>query len=66
MKTFPFELRLGQETNNPLMDLAIPMGQKDHSNEVMEMVKRHGKLYAQPNKLLDQAQKQYEKHANKT
>jgi hypothetical protein len=33
------------------------MGQKDHSKEAMEMVKGHEKLYAQPNKLLEQAKK---------
>jgi ribosomal protein S21 len=32
----------------------------------MEMVKGHEELYAQPNTLLEQALKQYEKHVNKT
>jgi hypothetical protein len=39
-----FELTLGKEARKP-MDLAIPMEQKDHSKEVMEMVKGHEKLY---------------------
>jgi hypothetical protein len=30
------------------------------------MVKRHEEKYAQAKKLLEQAQKRYEKHANKT
>jgi hypothetical protein len=39
------------------MDLAIPMGQKDHSKEAMEMVKRRKEKYARGKKLLEQAQK---------
>jgi hypothetical protein len=39
-----FKLTLGKKTKKP-MDLSIPMGQKNHSKEVMEMVKGHGKLY---------------------
>ncbi len=42
-----FELTLGKETRKP-MDLAIPMGRKDHSKEVVEMVKGHEKLYDTP------------------
>ncbi len=48
----PFELALGKEARKP-MDLSIPMGHNDHSNEVMEMVKRHEKKYAQAKKLLE-------------
>jgi hypothetical protein len=40
-----FELTLGKEVRKP-MDLAIPMGQRDHSKEVVEMVKGRKKLYA--------------------
>ncbi len=39
------------------MDLAIPMGRKDHSKEVVEMVKGHEKLYTLPKKFLELAQK---------
>jgi hypothetical protein len=35
-----FELTLKKEANK-LMDLAIPMGQRDHSKEVVEMVQGH-------------------------
>jgi hypothetical protein len=35
------------------MDLTIPMGQKDHFKETMEMVKRREKKYAQAKKLLE-------------
>jgi hypothetical protein len=35
-----FELSLGKEARKP-MDLAIPMGQRSHSKEVVEMVKEH-------------------------
>jgi len=48
------------------MDLTIPMGRKDHFKEVMEMVKGHEKKYTRAKKLLEQAQKRYEKHANQT
>jgi len=37
------------------MDLAIPMGWKDHSKEVVEMVKRCEESYTQAKKLLEQA-----------
>jgi hypothetical protein len=36
------------------MDLAIPMGWKDHSKEVVEMVKGHEDKYAWAKKLLEQ------------
>jgi hypothetical protein len=39
------------------MDLIIPMGWKDHSKEVVEMVKGHENKYTQSKKLLEQAQK---------
>jgi hypothetical protein len=39
------------------MDFTIPMGQRDHSKEAMEMVKKHKEKYAQAKKLLEQAQK---------
>ncbi len=48
------------------MDITIPMGQRDHSKKVVEMVKRCEEKYAQTKKLLKWAQKQYEEHANKT
>jgi exonuclease VII small subunit len=35
------------------MDLTIPMGQKDHFKEAMEMVKRCEEKYAQAKKLLE-------------
>jgi hypothetical protein len=33
-----FELALGKKVRKP-MDLAIPMGQRDHSKEAVEMVR---------------------------
>jgi uridine kinase len=60
-----FELALRKEANK-LMDLTIFVGCRDHSKEVVEMVKGCVKKYAQAKKLLEQVQKQYEKHANKT
>jgi hypothetical protein len=42
------------------------MGQRDHSKEAMEMVKGCEEKYAQAKKLLEHAQKWYEKHVNKT
>jgi hypothetical protein len=65
MKMSPFELMLGKEAKKP-MDLAISIKCKDHSKEVVEMVKGHEEKYARANKLLEQAQKGYEKHAKKT
>ncbi len=65
MKMSPFELMLGKEAKKP-MDLAISMGCKDHSKEVVEMVKGREEKYARAKKLLEHAQKGYEKHANKT
>ncbi len=35
------------------MDLAIPMEKRDHSKEVVEMVKGLEELYAQTKKLLE-------------
>jgi hypothetical protein len=49
---FSFELVLGKEGKKP-MDLVIPMGQKDHSKEVVEMVKGHQELYVRTKKLLE-------------
>jgi hypothetical protein len=43
---------LGKEGKKP-MDVAIPMGKRDHSKEVVEMVKRLEELYAQAKKLLE-------------
>jgi hypothetical protein len=60
-----FELALGKEARKP-MDLVIPMGQRDHSKDVVEMVKGREEFYAQTKKFLEQAQKHYEKHVNKT
>ncbi len=44
MKMSSFELALGKEAKKS-MDLTIPMGQKDHSKEVVEMVKGHEEKY---------------------
>jgi len=38
-KMSSFELSLGKEAKKP-MDLAIPMGWRDHSKEVVEIFKR--------------------------
>jgi hypothetical protein len=38
------------------MDSTIPMEQRDHSKEVIEMVKQCEKKYTQAKKLLEQAQ----------
>ncbi len=46
------ELTLGKEAKK-LMDLTIPMGCKDHSKEVVKMVKEREEKYAQTNKLLE-------------
>jgi hypothetical protein len=35
------------------MDLAIPMGKRDHSKEVVKMIKMLEELYAQAKKLLE-------------
>ncbi len=48
------------------MDLAIPMGRRYHSKEIVEMVNGCENKYAQANKLLEQTQKLYERHTNKT
>jgi hypothetical protein len=42
-----------EEKIRKLMDLAIPMGGKDHSKRFVEMVKRCEELYAQAKKLLE-------------
>jgi hypothetical protein len=49
---FPLELTLGKEIRKP-MHLAIPMGQIDHSKEVMEMVKGCEEKYVRANKFLE-------------
>jgi hypothetical protein len=64
-KMSSYELAWGKEAKKP-MDLTIPIRHKDHSKEVVEMVKGHEKKYAQAKKFLEQVQKWYEKHANKT
>ncbi len=46
-----FELALRKEAKK-FMDLAIPIRQRDHSKEVVEMVQGRGKLYAWTKKLL--------------
>jgi len=51
-KMFSFELMLEIE-NKKSMDLTIPMGQRDHSKEAMEMVKRHEEKYSRAKKLLE-------------
>ncbi len=48
------------------MDLTIPMGCKEHSNEAVKMIKGLEKKNAQTKKLLEKVQKRYEKHVNKT
>ncbi len=45
MKMFMFKPALGKKTKKP-MDLAIPMVKRDHSKEVVEMVKGLKELYA--------------------
>jgi outer membrane phospholipase A len=65
MKMSLFESTLGKEVKKP-MDLAISMGCKDHFKEVVDMVKGREAKYARAKKLLEHAQKGYEKHANKT
>jgi hypothetical protein len=42
------------------------MGQRDHSKEVVEIAKGCEELYTQAKKFLEQVQKWYDKHANKT
>jgi hypothetical protein len=42
-----FEPMLKKKTMKP-MELTIPMGQKDHSKKVVEMVKGCEELYAEP------------------
>ncbi len=49
IKMSPFELTLGKEAKKQ-MDLAIPMGQRDHFKEAMEMVKGHEELCDQAKK----------------
>jgi hypothetical protein len=44
IKMLPFELTLGKEVRK-LMDLTIPMRQKDHSKKILEMVKGCEELY---------------------
>ncbi len=44
-KMFLFKLVLGKEATKP-MNLAIPMGHRNHFKEVVEMVKGHGEKYA--------------------
>jgi hypothetical protein len=46
-KMSSFELVLGKEARKP-MDLAIPMGDKYHSKEVVKMVKGHEEKYPKP------------------
>jgi len=45
MKMFPSKLTLGKEARK-LMDLTIPMGCRDHSNEAVKMVKGLEEKYA--------------------
>ncbi len=45
-KMSSFELTLGKEAKKP-MDLTIHVGCKDHSKEVVEMIKGHEEKYAQ-------------------
>jgi hypothetical protein len=52
MKMSLFELVLGKEAKK-LMDLAIPMGRRDHFKEAMEMVKGREKKYVRTKKLLE-------------
>ncbi len=52
MKMSMFEPTLGKEAKKPV-DLAIPMGKRDHSKEVVEMVKGLEELYARTKKLLE-------------
>ncbi len=52
IKMFSFELTLEIE-NKKSMDLTIPMGQRDHSKEAMEMVKQHEEKYSWAKRLLE-------------
>jgi hypothetical protein len=51
-KMFMFELVLGKEAKKPV-NLAIPMGRRDHSKWVVKMVKRWEEKYTRTNKLLE-------------
>ncbi len=51
IKMFSFKLTLGKEAKK-LMDLTIPMGRKDHSKEVVEMVKGQEEKCTETKKLL--------------
>ncbi len=64
-KMSPFELMLRKEGRKS-MDLTIPMGWRYHSKNIVEMLKGREEKYVRAKKLLEQAQKQYEKHTNKT
>jgi hypothetical protein len=46
---FPFELAFWKEIKKT-MDVAIPMGRRDHSKEAEEMVRGCEKLYTQAKK----------------
>jgi hypothetical protein len=48
------------------MELSIPMGQRDHSKEVVKMVIECEIFNTWAKKFLEQVQKWYDKHANKT
>jgi hypothetical protein len=64
-KMSPFELVWGKGTKK-FTGLTIPMGWRDHSKKIVEMVKGRKKLFAWTNKFLEHVKKWYEKHANKT
>jgi hypothetical protein len=51
IKMFLFELALGEKAKK-LMDLTIPMWLRDHSKEVVEMVKGQEEKYIWTKKLL--------------
>jgi hypothetical protein len=52
LKMSSFELTLGKEAKKS-MDLTIPIGRKNHSKEVVEMVEGCEKKYARAKKLLE-------------
>ncbi len=52
IKISSFELALGKKAKKS-MDLTIPMGSRNHSKEIVEMVKGCEKKYARAKKLLE-------------
>jgi hypothetical protein len=55
-KMSPFDLVWGKETKKP-MGLTIPMGWRDHSKKIVEMIKGRKKLFAWTKKFLEHVKK---------